>query len=116
MAASSATCVASTSSCPASPSTTWAIRAPVFVDPTNAIAAILLALYETVAEPLGDYLRVGSTRGTLAIVHGLRGDVDGGLRLLRPVVRLVEDAGTDVFVPGMARAMGLLQLWRDSGA
>ena len=66
-----------------------------------------------VAEPLGDHLRVGSTRGTLAIVHGLSGDVDGGLRLLRPVVRLVEDAGTDVFVPGMARAMGLLQLWRD---
>jgi predicted ATPase/DNA-binding CsgD family transcriptional regulator len=65
------------------------------------------------AEPLGDYLRVGSTRGTLAIVHGLAGDVDGGLRLLRPVVRLVEDAGTGVFVPGMARAMGLLHLWGD---
>ncbi|HEV8165837.1 MAG TPA: LuxR C-terminal-related transcriptional regulator, partial [Actinomycetota bacterium] len=66
-----------------------------------------------IAEPLGDYLRVGSTRSALAIVHGLAGDVDGGLRLLRPVVRLVEDAGTDVFVPGMAHAMGLLQLWRD---
>src|SRR5829696_4730517 len=66
-----------------------------------------------VADPLGDHLRVGSTRGTLAIVHGLGGDVDGGLRLLRPVVRLVEDAGSDVFVPGMARAMGLLELWRD---
>jgi predicted ATPase/DNA-binding NarL/FixJ family response regulator len=66
-----------------------------------------------VAEPLGDYLRVGSTRGTLAIVLGCSGDVDGGLRLLGPVVRLVEDAGTDVFVPGMARAMGLLELWRD---
>ncbi|HEX5881526.1 MAG TPA: LuxR C-terminal-related transcriptional regulator [Actinomycetota bacterium] len=66
-----------------------------------------------VAEPLGDYLRVGSTRSALAIVHGLAGDVDGGLRLMRPVVRLLEDAGTDVFVPGMARAMGLLQLWRD---
>jgi len=66
-----------------------------------------------VAEPLGDYLRVGGTRSTLAIVRGLAGDVDGGLRLLRPVARLVEDAGTDVFVPGMARAMGLLHLWRD---
>ncbi|HEV8165057.1 MAG TPA: LuxR C-terminal-related transcriptional regulator, partial [Actinomycetota bacterium] len=66
-----------------------------------------------IAEPLGDYLRVGGTRSALAIVHGLAGDVDGGLRLLRPVVRLVEDAGTDVFVPGMAHAMGLLQLWRD---
>jgi predicted ATPase/DNA-binding CsgD family transcriptional regulator len=66
-----------------------------------------------VAEPLGDYLRVGGTRSALAIVHGLAGDVDGGLRLLRPVARLVEEAGTDVFVPGMARAMGLLHLWRD---
>jgi DNA-binding CsgD family transcriptional regulator len=28
-------------------------------------------------------------------------------------VRLVEDAGTEVFVPGMAHAMGLLQLWWD---
>jgi predicted ATPase/DNA-binding CsgD family transcriptional regulator len=65
-----------------------------------------------VAEPLGDYLRVGSTRSALAIVHGLAGDVDGGLRLLRPIVRLVEDAGTDVFVPGMAHAMGLLHLGR----
>jgi predicted ATPase/DNA-binding CsgD family transcriptional regulator len=66
-----------------------------------------------VAEPLGDYLRVGSTRSTLAIVHGLAGDVDGGVRLLRPVARLVEEGGADVFVPGMARAMGLLRLWRD---
>jgi predicted ATPase/DNA-binding CsgD family transcriptional regulator len=66
-----------------------------------------------VAEPLGDYLRVGSTRSTLAIARGLAGDVDGGLRLLRPVARLVEEGGADVFVPGMARAMGLLRLWRD---
>ena len=66
-----------------------------------------------VAEPLGDYLRVGGTRGALAVVHGLAGDVDGGLRLLRPIARLVDEAGTDVFVPGMARAMGLLHLWRD---
>jgi DNA-binding CsgD family transcriptional regulator/tetratricopeptide (TPR) repeat protein len=66
-----------------------------------------------VAEPLGDYLRVGGTRSTLAIVHGLAGDANGGLRLLRPVARLVDEAGTDVFVPGMARAMGLLHLWRD---
>ena len=54
-----------------------------------------------------------AARSALAIVTGLAGDVDGGLRLMRPVVRLVEDAGTDVFVPGMAQAMGLLQLRRD---
>jgi DNA-binding CsgD family transcriptional regulator len=33
--------------------------------------------------------------------------------VLSPVARLVDEAGTDVFVPGLARAMGLLQLWRD---
>jgi predicted ATPase/DNA-binding CsgD family transcriptional regulator len=66
-----------------------------------------------VAEPLGDYHRVGSTRSALAIVLGLAGDVDGGLRLMGPVLQLIEDAVTDVFVPGMARAMGLLRLWRD---
>jgi DNA-binding CsgD family transcriptional regulator len=65
-----------------------------------------------VAEPLGDYLRVGSTRSVLALIHGLAGDVDTGLELMRPVLRLVEGAENDVFVPGMARAMGALQLWR----
>jgi DNA-binding NarL/FixJ family response regulator len=65
-----------------------------------------------VAEPLGDYLRVGSTRGVLALVHGLAGDVDAGLRLMQPVLRLVEGAEDDVFVPGMARTMGALHLWR----
>jgi predicted ATPase/DNA-binding CsgD family transcriptional regulator/class 3 adenylate cyclase/tellurite resistance protein len=65
-----------------------------------------------VAEPLGDYLRVGSTRSVLALVYGLAGDVDAGLQLMQPVLRLVEGAENDVFVPGMARAMGALQLWR----
>lgn len=64
------------------------------------------------AEPLGDYLRVGSTRSVLAIVRGLAGDVDGGLQLMRPVLRLIENAANDVFVPEMARTMGALHLWR----
>ena len=67
------------------------------------MARHLAELAVRVAEPLGVHL-VGSTWSALAIVHGLAGDVDGGLRLMRPVVRLVEDAGTDVFVPGMAQA------------
>jgi predicted ATPase/DNA-binding NarL/FixJ family response regulator len=64
-----------------------------------------------VAEPLGDYHRVGSSRSVLALVHGLAGDVEGGLRLMQPVLRLVEGAENDVFVPGMARTMGALRLW-----
>jgi ATP/maltotriose-dependent transcriptional regulator MalT len=65
-----------------------------------------------VAEPLGDYLRVGSSRSVLALVHALAGDVDAGLEVMRPVLRLVEGAENDVFVPGMARAMGTLYLRR----
>jgi predicted ATPase/DNA-binding CsgD family transcriptional regulator len=65
-----------------------------------------------VAEPLGDYHRVGSSRSVLALVHGLAGHVEAGLELMQPVLRLVEGAENDVFVPGMARTMGALELWR----
>jgi predicted ATPase/DNA-binding CsgD family transcriptional regulator/class 3 adenylate cyclase len=69
-----------------------------------------------VAEPLGDYHRVGSTRSVLALVHGVAGDVDAGLQVMQPVLRLVEGAENDVFVPGMARTMGALQLRRGDPA
>lgn len=65
-----------------------------------------------IAEPLGDYHRVGTTRSQLALLHGVGGDIQGGLRLMEPFLRLVEGADTEVFVPGMARAMGTLHLWR----
>ena len=65
-----------------------------------------------VAEPLGDYHRVGTTRGQLALLRGVSGDVDGGLRMLESFLPVVEGAGTDVFVPGMARTLGQLHLWR----
>jgi predicted ATPase/DNA-binding CsgD family transcriptional regulator len=65
-----------------------------------------------VAEPLGDYHRVGSARSQLALVHCFTGDVDGGLRIMEPFLRLVDGADNPVFVPGMARAMGSLHYWR----
>ncbi|HSK98428.1 MAG TPA: LuxR C-terminal-related transcriptional regulator, partial [Euzebyales bacterium] len=65
-----------------------------------------------VADPLGDHLRVGGTRSVLALVHGLAGDVDAGLAIMQPVLRLVEGAENEVFVSGMPRAMGALHLWR----
>jgi DNA-binding NarL/FixJ family response regulator len=65
-----------------------------------------------VAEPLGDYHRVGSTRSVLALVLAHGGQADAGLEVMRPVLRLVEGAENDVFVPGMARTMGTLELWR----
>ncbi len=64
------------------------------------------------AEPLRDYLRVGSTRSVLALVYAFAGDTDGGFEIMQPVLRLVEDAAQDVFVPEMARAMGMLHLRR----
>jgi predicted ATPase/DNA-binding CsgD family transcriptional regulator len=65
-----------------------------------------------VAEPLGDYLRVGMARSALAFVLGSSGDLDAGFERLAPMVRLVEGAGREVFVPGMARVIGTLCLWR----
>jgi len=60
------------------------------------------------AEPLGDFHRVGTTRSQLALVHCAAGDVEAGFLVLQPFLRLIESAGTDVFVPGMAQAMGEL--------
>jgi DNA-binding CsgD family transcriptional regulator len=48
----------------------------------------------------------------LALVHGVAGDTDAGLRVMAPVMRLVEGAGNEVFVPGMARVLGTFELWR----
>jgi ATP/maltotriose-dependent transcriptional regulator MalT len=65
-----------------------------------------------IAEPLGDYHRMGTTMSVLALVHGAAGEVDAGLQLMEPVVRLVQGAGNEVFVPGMAGVLGTLHLWR----
>jgi predicted ATPase/DNA-binding CsgD family transcriptional regulator len=65
-----------------------------------------------VAEPLADYHRVGMARSALALVLGSAGDVEAGFERLAPMVRLVEGAGREVFVPGMARVLGTLCLWR----
>ena len=43
-----------------------------------------------VAEPLGDYHRVGTTRSQLALLHGVGGDLDGGLRMLESFLHVVE--------------------------
>ena len=75
-----------------------------------ALARRLAEQAVRIADPLGDYLRVGNARSVLALVHGLAGDPDAGLRLMQPVLRLVEGAGNEVFVPGMAQVMGALLL------
>ncbi len=65
-----------------------------------------------IAEPLGDYNRVGHTRSVLATVHAATGDTNEGLRLMEPVLALVRSAETRVVVPGMANALGSLYLAR----
>ncbi|MGO9750190.1 MAG: LuxR family transcriptional regulator, partial [Solirubrobacteraceae bacterium] len=66
-----------------------------------------------IAEPLGDYHRVGTTRSTVALVQGLRGELDAGLRTIAPVLWRVEVVLDDVFIPWMALAVGTLHLWGD---
>lgn len=64
------------------------------------------------ASPLGDYYRVGTARGSLAVVLGHSGEVDAGLRLLEPFVRLVDSDPTTSSVPGLGLFMGELHLLR----
>jgi len=65
-----------------------------------------------IAEPLGDFNRVGTTRSVLATVHAAEGDTEAGLRLMEPVLNLVRNAEVPVAVPGMASALGSLHLAR----
>jgi predicted ATPase/DNA-binding CsgD family transcriptional regulator len=76
------------------------------------LARQLAAQAAHVAEPLGDYHRVGTARSQLALLQGIGGDIDGGLHLLEGFFHVVEHAGPEVFVPGMARTLGQLLLWR----
>lgn len=81
------------------------------VEPAAAAAQEAVAA----ATPLADHLRVGMARCALATVLGARGE--DALPTLDPVVRLIESAGdAGVWVPGLARALGLLELRRDEPA
>jgi DNA-binding CsgD family transcriptional regulator len=59
-----------------------------------------------VAQPLGDFHRVGMARAQLATLLGRSGRIDEGFALLEPFVRLVEEAGAAM--PGLGWAMGEL--------
>jgi len=59
-----------------------------------------------VAEPLGDYLRLGLARSTLARIVALRGDTARATAILDPIIGL---AGTaEIFVPGLDEACATL--------
>jgi predicted ATPase/DNA-binding CsgD family transcriptional regulator len=80
-------------------------------DPARALGLAAEALL--VAEPLGDYLRVGMARSVLAQIKALTGDLAGAAEVIEPVLRLVEGAAGEVFIPGLDLAMAVLSMRRD---
>lgn len=56
------------------------------------------------AEPMGDYHRVGVARSQLAFVHATAGEMDAAWAVITPVVKIAEQA----FAPGLARTVGEL--------
>jgi predicted ATPase/DNA-binding CsgD family transcriptional regulator len=65
-----------------------------------------------IAEPLGDYLRVGAARSMVAYVRALTGDLDGADAAIEPILRLLDGADDEVFVPGVGHTMGVLSIRR----
>ena len=80
-------------------------------DPARALDLAAQALL--VAEPLGDYLRVGVARSVLAQIKALTGDLAGAAEMIDPVLRLVEGVEDEVFVPGLDHAVAVLSMRRD---
>ena len=80
-------------------------------DPARALDLAAQALL--VAEPLGDYLRVGLARSVLAQIKALTGDLTGAAEVIDPVLRLVEGVEDEVFVPGLDHAVAVLLMRRD---
>jgi ATP/maltotriose-dependent transcriptional regulator MalT len=59
---------------------------------------------------------VGAARSVLASVRALTGDLDGSDAAIAPVLRLLDGAVDEVFVPGVAHAMGILSTRRGEPA
>jgi predicted ATPase/DNA-binding CsgD family transcriptional regulator len=77
-----------------------------------ARALDLAAQAVLVAEPLGDYLRVGMAQAVLARIKALTGDLDGAAETIDPVRRLLKAAGGEVFVPFLDQAMAVVETCR----
>jgi predicted ATPase/DNA-binding CsgD family transcriptional regulator len=78
-------------------------------DPARALDVASEA--RQLAEPLGDYLRVGMARSMLAQIKALTGDEAGATELIEPLLRLVEGV-EDAFVPGLDQAVAVLSVRR----
>lgn len=75
-----------------------------------ATAGDLAARAVAAAEPLRDLHRIGSALSVLAEVRALRGDLEGALRALEPVRRLVDEIGRSPYIPGWERTVAYLEL------
>ncbi|WP_232668646.1 helix-turn-helix transcriptional regulator [Pseudonocardia sp. TRM90224] len=64
------------------------------------------------AQPLGDFLRVGIARSALAAAHTASGNLDAAHDALRPLLALVEPATETVFVPGLTLTLAQLHVAR----
>lgn len=80
-------------------------------DPARALELAGRALQ--LAEPLGDYLRVGLARAVLARIATLTGDPATAAEVAEPVLRLIEGSETEVFIPGLDQAVAALAMVRD---
>ena len=65
-----------------------------------------------VAEPLGDYLRVGMAQAVLARITALTGDLDAATATIDPVRRVLDGVEGEVFVPFLDQAMAVLETRR----
>ncbi|MEU7746664.1 LuxR C-terminal-related transcriptional regulator [Nonomuraea sp. NPDC049158] len=73
-------------------------------------AGDLAAQAVDVAHPLADYHRVGTARSVLAFVRGLQGRPAEAREALDPIVRLVDRAPAQPFIPRLALAIGQIHL------
>jgi len=65
-----------------------------------------------VAEPLGDYLRVGMAQAVLARIKALTGDLDAAAETIDPVRRVLDGVEGEVFVPFLDQAMAVIETRR----
>jgi predicted ATPase/DNA-binding CsgD family transcriptional regulator len=79
-------------------------------EPARALDLAAEALQ--VAEPLGDYLRVGTARSVLARIRAVTGDLAGAAEVIDPVLRLLDGVQDEIFIPFLDPAMAELELHR----
>lgn len=63
-----------------------------------------------IVTPPGDYFAIGTMASSVALVHGMMGDITAGLTIMRGIVCSLDEA-QDVDAVAFEHAMGMLHLW-----